>query len=170
MTSSILCNIDSRVIAALLFIGIILFYFLGLKVCQYKKKRTPGHESLGIGPFEGAMLGLISLLLAFTFNQSASYYDTRRGLLMHETNCIGTVLVRADLYPDSVRKAFRNDLKEYVNARIQYYEAGDNKNEIRAELQRANMISERIWMRAAIISQKDVSVFKSMQMVPAIMT
>lgn len=163
-----LYKIDSLVLAFLFFIGIILFYFIGLKVVQYKKKKNPTHESSGIGPFEGAMLGLISLLLAFTFNQAASYYNSRRELLLHETNCIGTVILRSDLYPDSVRDAFRKDLKEYVHTRIRYYEANNNEKEINSELTKANLISTRIWNRAASISRKDQNVVKSMQMIPAI--
>lgn len=84
MTLAILYNINSITLSALLFIGIILFYFLGLRVFQYKKKRTPSYEPIGMGPFEGAMLGLISLLLAFTFNKSASYYEMRREALIGE--------------------------------------------------------------------------------------
>ncbi|MDP2338750.1 MAG: hypothetical protein Q8N05_20330 [Bacteroidota bacterium] len=168
MISSIFYRVDSRILAAMLFIGIIVFYFIGLKVCQYKKKKDSTHESLGIGPFEGAMLGLISLLLAFTFNQSASYYNSRREILMHESNCIGTALLRSDLYPDSVREAFRSDLKEYIPVRIHYYEVDENENEIRASLKMASVISERIWKRAAILAQKNDVVVKSMQMVPAI--
>ena len=156
------------VLPILLFIGIILFYFIGLKLSQFRKKKNPEYEPSGIGPFEGAMLGLISLLLAFTFNKSASYYDTRRELLIHETNCIGTVLLRADLYPDSVREAFRKDLKEYIESRIRYYEIDDNENEIKIALHDANSISERIWNRAAIIAQKNEVVIKSMQMIPAV--
>jgi hypothetical protein len=168
MTTSILYNIDSYILSACLFICIILFYFIGLMAYQYKKKRNPGYELNGFGPFEGAMLGLISLLLAFTFNNSASHYDTRRELIVHETNCIGTVLLRSDLYPDSVRYAFRNDLKEYIAARVKYYEAGYDEKTISSVLHNANIISERIWSRAAIIAQKDEVVIKSMQMVPAI--
>lgn len=168
MTSSILYNIEPLVLSALLFVSIIIFYYLGLKVFCYRKKKNAEYESAGMGPFEGAMLGLISLLLAFTFNKSASYYDTRRELLIHETNCIGTVLLRSEIYPDSVREAYRNDLKEYIAARIQYYEAGDDEKVISSALQKANIISDRIWSRTAIIAQKDEVVIKSMQMVPAV--
>src|SRR5438552_2945162 len=90
-------------LVGLLFIGIILLYRLGLWARQYQKKKDPSYESDGLGPLEGALLGLLSLLLAFTFNQSASHYDTRRDLLVGESNDIGTALFRADLYPDSLR-------------------------------------------------------------------
>jgi hypothetical protein len=168
MASSLLYNIDPRLLAVLLFIGIILFYFLGLRVFQYQKKRNPAYEPKGIGAFEGAMLGLLSLLLAFTFNKSSSYYDTRRELLIHETNCIGTVLLRSDLFPDSVRKELRSDLKEYITERIHYFELGDDEKKIADALQRASMISGRIWNRAALIAQRDEVVIKSMQMIPAV--
>lgn len=145
MSSSLLFNTNSKLLAVLLFAGIIIFYFGGLSVTRWKKKRNPTYESNGMGAFEGAMLGLISLLLAFTFNKAASYYDSRREILVHETNCIGTVLMRADLYPDSVRTEIRNDLKEYITSRIHYYEVGDDEKKIKTELLNANTIAEKIW-------------------------
>src|SRR5271156_5313970 len=127
MTLAILYHTNSIVLSTFLFVGIILFYFLGLKIFQYKKKRTPTYEPTGIGPFEGAMLGLISLLLAFTFNKAATHYDSSREQIIHETNCIGTVLLRADLFEDSIRTIFRSDLKGYVATRTQYFEAGNDE-------------------------------------------
>ena len=161
-------SINSFLIASLLFVGIILFYFIGLKIFQYKKKRTPTFEPTGIGPFEGAMLGLISLLLAFTFNQSASNYNKRMDLLMQESNSISTVLLKADLYPDSSRNEFRKDLQEYIKRRVQYYELLGDEKKISKSIQEANIISKRIWRNAATISQKDQATVKSMQMLPAI--
>ena len=119
----------------------------------YRTKKDPSHTSDGVGPLEGAVLGLLSLLLAFTFNQSASHYDVRRDLLVGESNDIGTALFRSALYPDSLKFAFRNDFKDYVNARIAYYEAGTDEERILATLQQASDISTRIWQRASHISQ-----------------
>ena len=168
MILSILYSGYSSIPALLLFAGIIIFYFAGLKVLQYKQKKDTSHTPGGIGPFEGAMLGLISLLLAFTFNKAASNYDKRRELLIHETNCIGTVLLRADIYPDSVRNELRKDLKEYITERINYYEAGGNEQEIQEHLKKGNVVAERIWNRVATIAQRNEVVIKSMQMVPAV--
>ena len=168
MHSSILYQISPRLIALLLFAGIITFYFIGLGISKYKTKRYPGFEPSGMGPFEGAMLGLLWLLLAFTFNKSASYYDSRRELIIHETNSIGTALLRCDMYPDSLRQAFRSDFKEYIDERIRYYEAGTNEKRIHASLQKANIISERIWNRAATIAQDEGVATKSMQTIPAL--
>ena len=168
MTSSILYTTDYRLLVVLLFGGIILFYFLGLSVLLRKVRRSPAFEPSGMGPFEGAMLGLISLLLAFTFSTAASYYNSRREELINETNAIGTAVFRADLYPDSIRRQFRQDFKKYVNARIRYYQAGTDPGEIAQSIDEANAISQRLWDRTATISKLDGSPTKSMQMIPAI--
>ena len=111
---------------------------------------------------------MLSLLLAFTFNQSASHYDVRRDLLVGESNDIGTALFRSALYPDSLKLAFRNDFKDYIMSRIAYFEAGTDEEKILTALQEANDISTRIWQRASFISQLPGDVTRSMQMIPAI--
>lgn len=163
-----LYNIPAPLLVGILFIGIILFYIIGLRVMQYKKSKDPSYAPDGLGPLEGAVLGLLSLLLAFTFNQSASHYDVRRDLLVGEGNDIGTALFRSELYPDSLNLAFRNDFKEYITARIAYYEAGTNEERIVSTMQEANDISMRIWLRAASISRLPGDPTRSMQMIPAI--
>ena len=148
-----LYNIPAPLLVGILFISIILFYFLGIRAMLYKKGKDPSYTQDGVDPLEGAVLGLLSLLLAFTFNQSSSHYDTRRDLLIEESNDIGTALFRSALYPDSLKLAFRNDFKEYIGARIAYYDAGTDEDKILASLQKASDISTRIWQRASYISQ-----------------
>ncbi|MBI3578238.1 MAG: hypothetical protein HY276_01610 [Ignavibacteriales bacterium] len=162
-----LYDIPAPLLVGILFIGILTFYLIGLQVRQYKRK-DPSHTSDGLGPLEGAVLGLLSLLLAFTFNQSASHYDVRRDLLVEESNDIGTALFRSALYPDSLKLAFRDDFKKYIMARIAYYEAGTDEKKIIVVLQEAGNISTRIWQRASYISQLPGDATRSMQMIPAI--
>ncbi len=168
MTNSFLYNIPAPIIAGILFSGIIIFHIFGVQVIWYQKKKNPEHTTSGIGPLEGALLGLLSLMLAFTFNKSASNYDTRKALLVQETNDIGTALFRSDLYPDSIRQQFRTDFKEYIIARIDYYKAGNDENKIQGALKNAGIISQKIWLRAAIISQQSAVENRSIQMIPAV--
>ena len=163
-----LYNISAPLLVVILFVGIMLLYFLGLRTMEYKKKRDSSYTADGVGPLEGAVLGLLSLLLAFTFNQSASHYDERRDLVVGESNDIGTALFRSALYPDTLKLAFRNDFKDYIMARIAYYDAGTDEDKILASLQEADDISTRIWQRASSISQLPGDPTRSMQMIPAI--
>ena len=118
-------------------------------------------------PLEAALLGLLSLLLSFTFSMSAARYDSRRALIVQEANDIGTVILRSDLYPDSLQIQFKSDLKEYVEARIAYYDAMDDSS-ISHTLSNAEIISGRIWGRAATLSKKAPDFARDNQMIPAI--
>src|SRR4051794_23581846 len=117
-------SIPALVISGVIFICIVLFYLTGVWVGRYQRKNNPEAKAEGVGPFEGALLGLLALLLSFTFNMSASRYDARRALLIQEANSISTVLACADLYPDSIRREFRKDLQQYIEVRILYRNAG----------------------------------------------
>ena len=54
-----------------------------------------------LGAINGTLLGLLGLLLAFTFGMASSRYDTRRQLVIEEANDIGTVILRTDFFPDT---------------------------------------------------------------------
>jgi hypothetical protein len=151
-------------------------YFFLLVLCNwlgfiYKErlvKKYPELEPAGLGTAEGSLLGLTALLLSFSFGMSASKFDTRRQLIIEEANDIGTTILRCDLYPDSARNLFRADLKNYLEARIAYYEVGDHPGLIQAELSRADSISNLCWKRAAALGHNQANYVATMQMVPSL--
>lgn len=108
MNSSFLYQIPGPVILATLFVVMVVANWLGffVKQKQFKQKAAAAE---GLGSVEGSLLGLLALLLSFTFSMSASKHDTRRQVIIEEANDIGTVILRCDLYQDSVRKQLRAD-------------------------------------------------------------
>lgn len=168
MTTSLLYSTPVPIITGLLFAGIIIIHIISFHILRYQKKKYPEHTSNNLGFLEGALLGLLSLLLAFTFNKSASNYETRQKLLVQEANDIETAFFRSDLYKDSIRNEFRNNFKTYISARINYYHAGNDETKIQDALKDAEHISLRIWQLAAKISQNPDVQTRSMQMIPAL--
>ncbi len=168
MVCSILFNTASYIIAILLFIFILLFYVLGTIVGYHQKIKKPEAKSDGVGPLEGALLGLLALMLSFTFSMTASRYDKRIELTIHEANDISTAILRADLYPDSIRTVFRNDFKQYIEARIAYNNAGNNKLLIDKWLAESEIISGRIWTTAANAANSSKLAMPHSVMVPAL--
>ena len=127
LLNNLLYSFHSGELVIVLFICILLFNLIGAKVSNYIKKHNPDAKTVGTGPLENALLGLLALLLSFTFGLSSSRFDARRSLIVQESNNIGTVILRCDLYPDSIRTELRNDLQKYVEARITYYNTTDEK-------------------------------------------
>ena len=58
-----------------------------------------------IGGIQGAILGLLGLLLGFTFSMAVTRFETRRDFVLREANVIGTTWLRADLLPEAHRTA-----------------------------------------------------------------
>jgi len=65
-----------------------------------------------------AMLGLLALLLGFTFSLALHRFDARRELVVQEANAIGTAWLRAELLEEPVRSQLLPLLRHYADARI----------------------------------------------------
>jgi hypothetical protein len=72
------------------------------------------------GIVQAATLTLLGLIIGFTFSMATSRYDQRKQYEEEEANAIGTEFVRLDLLPGDSTK-LHSLLKQYLNARIQYY-------------------------------------------------
>jgi hypothetical protein len=55
--------------------------------------------SKGLGAIEGAIFGLLGLILAFSFSGALTRFDARRHLVIEEANDIGTAWLRVALLP-----------------------------------------------------------------------
>ncbi|MFI5218224.1 MAG: hypothetical protein ACHQNT_01960 [Bacteroidia bacterium] len=165
---SLLQSASSWMVAFIIFILIIIFYLTGHYYRLRKIARYPEHSKYELGTINGILLGLLGLLLAFTFGMSNSRYDNRRDLVIEEANDIGTAILRADLYPDSTRQLLRNNFKEYVEARIAFYQAGMNMHDVINYYMKADSISKVIWNIAITDARINNIVVRSGQMIPAL--
>ena len=65
----------------------------------------------------GAVLGLVALLLAFSFSLSLSRYDERRSQLLEEANAIGSTANFALMLPQPAREPILSLLRDYTAVR-----------------------------------------------------
>lgn len=156
------------VIAIILFLLLIAFYILGYRLRIRVMKNSPEQSQEDLGAINGALLGLLALLLAFTFGMSNSRYDTRRALVIEEANDIGTVILRTEIYPDSIRQVLRGHLKNYVDKRIAFYQAGMDLKKTYEEYNKASEISAKIWSIAAAYAREDNIATRTSELIPAL--
>jgi hypothetical protein len=116
---------------------------VGRRVGQRRLKRDPEGANLGVGTLDGAVFGLMGLLVAFSFSGAATRFDARRELILAETNAIGTAWLRLDLLPESVREAVRADMRRYVDLRL----AATRAAELRADTS-ITQLQQNIWTQA----------------------
>jgi len=165
MNAGFLDHTEAWVIALLLFILMIVSSFIGKITGNHIRKKTDTEEKL---PETSALIALLFFLLAFTFGMSGERYDSRRKVVVEEANIIGTAILRSDLYPDSTRALFRKDFKDYVETRISYYKVGPNAQGILKADSLSQIISAKLWKRAASLSKDPVNLAATQQMIPAL--
>ncbi|WP_409187579.1 hypothetical protein [Bradyrhizobium sp. RDM4] len=81
--------------------------------------RTKGHcASANISALEQSLLGLLALIIGFTFLMALTRFEARREAVLIEANAIGTTALRARLLPAPHRAESLKLLREYAQIRI----------------------------------------------------
>ena len=119
--------------------------------------RGGGRSGGNVSTLESAMLGLLALLIGFTFAMALSRFEARRVAVLNEANAIGTTALRARLLPESYRTDVLKLLKEYVQIRVDVVQSDPSMAEQRTVVDRSNAIQEALWQHAKAIVAKDNS-------------
>ncbi|HEY6306188.1 MAG TPA: hypothetical protein VI488_06975 [Candidatus Angelobacter sp.] len=141
--------------------GLVFFALLviagetGFRLGRISRVRFYEDTRKRINAVEAAVLGVLGLLLAFTLVMAVSRFDGRRQLVIEESNAIGTSYWRSQLVPPPEGPELANLLREYVDAKLHYFDAGIDPGLLRRSRERTRRLQVELWSRAAAFSQKD---------------
>lgn len=109
---------SSVLIAGVLFVSMALCIEVGYRAgC-----RGPAFSEASktqVNSIQAALLGLLALLIGFTFSLSLQRFDSRSEAVVEEANAIGTAYLRSQLLTESVRTPTRDALHRYIDLRVQ---------------------------------------------------
>jgi hypothetical protein len=94
---------------------------------------------------ESSVLGLLALLLGFSFAMTVQRYDLRKQLEVGEANAIGTTWLRTSALDEPLRSEARSLLKQYVPARMAFFDAGTDPRAIADSLARTGALQSELW-------------------------
>lgn len=119
----------------ILIVAIVLALLLIATEIGFRPGRSaaPKHESMSKSQhstLQSATMGLLALLLAFTFSMSAARFEIRKQLIVEEANAIGTAVLRARLLPEANQGAVTNLFRSYLDVRLEVYRAGSSDAEL----------------------------------------
>ncbi len=115
--------------------------------------RTVGEAN--VSTLEGAILGLMALMIGFTFSMALSRFDARRDAVLNEANSIGTTALRARLLPAPYDGESVRLLLDYARVRLGFSGSALTPGEVDAAIARSNDIQEALWLRAKAVAAKD---------------
>lgn len=140
-----------------LFLFLALFILMSFSalasiLLRRRKKQLEGAALDDFNIVQGATLTLLALLIGFSFSMAISRYDQRKNYEEEEANAIGTEFLRADLVSSAAGDNIRSLLKDYVQARIDFYQLRDAKALAEAA-QNTARLQAQLWTAVAQASK-----------------
>ena len=123
-----------------------LGYQMGSKKDPSLNKETAVSE---IVSYHSVVMGLLALLLGFTFSMALNHFDARRALVLQEENSIGTTWLRTSFLPEGARNSSRKLLKKYLDLRI-----GEDRQgiDLKTSLLHLSSVENDLWRQAEAAS------------------
>lgn len=103
---------------------------------------------------QGAVLGLLGLLLGFSFSMAVNQYDVRRALVVKEANAIGTTYLRASLLPEAHVAPVKDLLRRYVEVRIKYQRLAGDPAKLAEGIRLSADLQAELWKHAAAAAKE----------------
>lgn len=141
-----------------LFFGMLLAIEVGRRLGMKSQADDQQTDKTSAGLIDGAIFGLMGLLIAFTFSGAASRLDHRRELVINEANAIGTAYLRLNLLPVESQPPLRDLFRQYLDARLEVFQKIPDMAAAEASLVRANNLQNQIWPMAVEACQASGSV------------
>jgi len=139
---------NTSLLAVTLFAGILLAMEGGRRLAIFVLTRDTERDVKGAGPAEGAVLGLLGLLVAFTFSGAASRFEDRKHLITQETNAIGTAYLRIDLLNEEQRAPMRELFRRYLDSRLETYRSASDPAAVEKNLAASVVLQNEIWRQS----------------------
>lgn len=116
--NELLYGVSSTLIAVILLISMGFAIEAGYRVGLRNKASVSEASREHINGIQASILGILALLLGFTFSLSLQRYDSRSEAVVDEANAIGTAYMRAQLLPSPLRVDAMNLLSDYLDLRV----------------------------------------------------
>jgi CDP-diglyceride synthetase len=115
-----------------------------IEIGRWLGARAGGKDDSSVSTLEGAVLGLVALIVGFTFAMSLSRFEARRDAVLVEANAIGTTALRARLLPEPHRQEVLGFLRDYTKIRLDVAQTALSRDELAGAVNKSNVLQEKL--------------------------
>ena len=155
MSLAMLYTLSEWLIIAVFIALLLLIAEGGFRLGHRLRPRVTEAVKSQISSIQAAILALFGLLLAFTMSMAVSRYDARKQLVVEEANAIGTTYLRAQLLPQPHRAEISRLLRDYVDVRLQFFDAGADQERIQQVNDATGRFHRQLWAGATALGELD---------------
>lgn len=149
-------GLNTVAIAGTLFVLMVLAIETGYRVGLRFTRESSDAARSHVGAVLSSLLGILALLLGFTFSLALQRFDSRSVALVEEANAIGTSYLRAALLPEAIRGDAQKMLRDYIALRVEDSFLMLVEVEKRTALQeQTNRQLDALWRLAVAAAEQD---------------
>jgi hypothetical protein len=127
----------------LLFALLIAAIFLGRILGLRSSAASPGGASGNL--HEASALGVLALLLGFSFSMAAGKFDQRRALILTQADTISTFALRVELLAPGASANILEKLVAYSQNQVRTFEAGADNASRKIIIQESENLQTEMW-------------------------
>lgn len=156
MIDSLLADVFRNQISILLSVSAVLVAcaWAGIRLGIAARRRNPDGVQVHSGSLQGAVLGLLGLLLGFSFAMAVGRYDNRRSLVVQEANSIGTTWLRTDFLDEPARQQSRELLKQYTRLRLDGFKHSLDPASLSSDRAQVAILHAKLWDLAGAAARR----------------
>ena len=91
---------------------------VGYRIGRNYQRKSDEDVKVQTNTIQAGTLGLLALILGFSFNMALQRYNSRSEAVIKEANAIGTALMRTHLLPAPYDSLSHSLLQQYINLRL----------------------------------------------------
>jgi hypothetical protein len=146
----------------MLFVSMVATIEIGYRIGNKRKEVTSEALKTHLNSIQTSIIGILALLLGFTFSLSLQRYDSRSEAVVEEANAIGTTYLRTQLLPETLRNDAQASLRQYVDLRIEESKVSLSDYPVRkALLDKTTDAQTKLWDFAKRASEIDPNPVKT---------
>jgi hypothetical protein len=128
INARLLYSLPNGIVLLMVFAILLFASYFGFRLGALVESRGPeGNPYFLAEVVPSTILGLLTLILGFTFSMTVGRFENRRRLVIEEANAISTTYLRSKLLRSSHGAVIGELLTRYLDERIAYY-AEDRKD------------------------------------------
>lgn len=140
---------SSLLICSIVMIAMVIALEIGYQIGRPREKKSNEGEKSQLNAVQGSLLGLLALILGFTFSLSLQRFDERSRSVVDEANAIGTAILRAESLHGDIRSEARQSLIDYLDLRVKMADVSVAEADRRGSLTtQVTQFHERLWREA----------------------
>ena len=140
---------------------------IGFRMGRARHADEPERSQTVANGLKASIIGLVALLLGFSYSMTSGRFNQRQQLVLDEANAIGTCYLRAGLLPETAGGHIRDCLRRYTDLRLEHFETALVPSEFQRTTKAMDAALVELWAGVEEAVKSDQDRARVSEIVPA---